>query len=216
MVVFQYAGHGTQVDDLDGDETEDRLDEAFCPVDFPTGRFLIDDDIRSVFSHVRAGVNVTSFIDCCHSGSITRALVPWRPAGRERAAGEQGRGSSRTHATCRRSIGSSARRQGTRSWHPRHGQRAQARAGPMGAPPACSTSASRRACPTRSRTRRAGAGQFTSRAARLLAEGGPITHAAFIDRVLTAFGTAPPQHPVLDCAPAARDYRLLEPAVVGA
>ena len=61
-----------------------------------------------------------------------------------------------------------------------------------------------------------GAGQFTTRAARLLAEGGAITHATFIERVTTAFGAAPAQHPVLDCAPAARDHRLLEPAVVGA
>ena len=67
VVVFQFAGHGTQVDDIDGDELHHRLDEAFCPVDFPAGRFLIDDDVRAVFSGVRAGVNVTSFIDRCHS-----------------------------------------------------------------------------------------------------------------------------------------------------
>jgi hypothetical protein len=60
-----------------------------------------------------------------------------------------------------------------------------------------------------------GAGQFTTRAARLLAEGGPVTHAAFIDRVVSDFGASPAQHPVLDCAPTAREHRLLEAAVIG-
>ena len=36
IVVIQYAGHGTQVKDLDGDET-DGQDEALVPVDFGTG-----------------------------------------------------------------------------------------------------------------------------------------------------------------------------------
>jgi hypothetical protein len=60
-----------------------------------------------------------------------------------------------------------------------------------------------------------GAGQFTTRAARLLAEGGPVTHAAFIERVVSDFGASPAQHPVLDCAPTAREHGLLEPAVLG-
>ena len=75
VIVFQFAGHGTQVDDLDRDE-DDSLDEAFCPADFADGRLLIDDDIKSVVASMQPGVNLTCFIDCCHSGTITRALVP--------------------------------------------------------------------------------------------------------------------------------------------
>src|SRR5262249_11783545 len=60
VLVFQYAGHGTRVPDVDGDETSGR-DSALCPIDFPTGRFLIDDDVRAVFQHLPDGVNLTCF-----------------------------------------------------------------------------------------------------------------------------------------------------------
>jgi hypothetical protein len=47
VLVFQFAGHGTQVPDLDGDE-DDAKDEALCPVDVYDGAFVIDDDIWEV------------------------------------------------------------------------------------------------------------------------------------------------------------------------
>ncbi len=73
-LVFHYSGHGTEVPDLDGDEGVDgnRNDQAFVPVDFEDGAFLIDDDIRDLFDVLPAGVSLTVFIDCCHSGTITR------------------------------------------------------------------------------------------------------------------------------------------------
>jgi hypothetical protein len=73
VLVFHYSGHGTQVRDTDGDE-EDGTDEALVPVDFQDGAFLIDDDLREIFDALAPGVNLTCFIDCCHSGSITRML----------------------------------------------------------------------------------------------------------------------------------------------
>ncbi|MGH7553094.1 MAG: caspase family protein, partial [Longimicrobiales bacterium] len=66
VLVFQYAGHGTHLADLDGDEPGGR-DSALCPVDFPSGGCLIDDDVRRIFGHLPAGVNLTCFFDCCHS-----------------------------------------------------------------------------------------------------------------------------------------------------
>jgi hypothetical protein len=39
---FNFSGHGTQVEDLDGDE-EDGFDEALCPSDFDTAGTLTDD-----------------------------------------------------------------------------------------------------------------------------------------------------------------------------
>jgi hypothetical protein len=73
VIVFQYSGHGTQVPDLDGDENG-QPDQAFVPVDFEDGAFLIDDEVRNILGDVPDGVNLTCFIDCCHSGSITRML----------------------------------------------------------------------------------------------------------------------------------------------
>ena len=73
VLVLQYSGHGTQVTDLDGDESDGK-DEALVPYDFDSGAFLIDDDLRAVFSQLPEGVNLTCFIDCCHSGTITRML----------------------------------------------------------------------------------------------------------------------------------------------
>ncbi|HJX29739.1 MAG TPA: caspase family protein, partial [Thermoanaerobaculia bacterium] len=52
VLVFQFAGHGVQVPDLDGSEIEDSKDEAFCPIDFATGALLIDDDVAEVFDRI--------------------------------------------------------------------------------------------------------------------------------------------------------------------
>ena len=60
----------------------------------------------------------------------------------------------------------------------------------------------------------AGAGQFTTRAVRVLGESGRMTHNAFFDRVTALFGTGAVQHPVLDCAPASRTTMLLEPCAM--
>lgn len=72
-LVFQYAGHGTSVDDVNGDEA-DGTDEALVPIDFPSGRFFIDDDIGEIIDTLPAGVTLTCFMDCCHSGTNTRAF----------------------------------------------------------------------------------------------------------------------------------------------
>jgi len=60
--------------DLDADE-EDREDEAICPVDFATGALYIDDDIARVLRQLPDGVNLSFFMDCCHSGTNTRFAV---------------------------------------------------------------------------------------------------------------------------------------------
>ncbi len=76
VLVFQFSGHGTRVPDIDGDEGPDGdgNDQAFVPVDFEDGAFLIDDDVRAIFDLLPAGVNLAVFADCCHSGTITRIL----------------------------------------------------------------------------------------------------------------------------------------------
>jgi hypothetical protein len=77
-LVVQFAGHGTQVEDLDGDEKledpTDDLDEALVPYDYATGRFVIDDDLARIFDRLPKGAGLTCFMDCCHSGTITRMM----------------------------------------------------------------------------------------------------------------------------------------------
>ena len=74
VLVFQYAGHGTRLPDVNGEEDDD-TDEAIVPVDHEDGALLIDDDFREIFSRVPDGVTLTCFMDCCHSGSNTRIFA---------------------------------------------------------------------------------------------------------------------------------------------
>jgi hypothetical protein len=72
-VVIQYAGHGTQVPDLSGDES-DRLDEAWVPYDYDAGQALVDDEIGGLIdAHTPDGVSLVLITDCCHSASNSRA-----------------------------------------------------------------------------------------------------------------------------------------------
>src|SRR5262249_1811985 len=73
VLAFHYSGHGTTLEDDDGDE-RDGQDEAMVPVDFGDGRFIRDDDLREIFTQLAEGVSLTCFMDCCHSGTITRVL----------------------------------------------------------------------------------------------------------------------------------------------
>jgi hypothetical protein len=64
---IHYSGHGTQLQDRNGDEV-DGLDEAIVPVDYPTAGMIIDDDL---FNLVRS-IKCKAFLvfDSCHSGSV--------------------------------------------------------------------------------------------------------------------------------------------------
>ena len=89
VIVFQYAGHGTQLHDIDGDEAmqdeHDNLDEALVPIDFDQAACILDDDIAAITAALPEGVNLTSFIDCCHSGTVTRMLIGGAHAARNAA-----------------------------------------------------------------------------------------------------------------------------------
>ncbi len=72
-VVIQYAGHGTQVPDKSGDES-DNLDEAWVMHDFALGNVLTDDEIGGLIDEFEsAGIQFVLITDCCHSGTGTRA-----------------------------------------------------------------------------------------------------------------------------------------------
>lgn len=64
---FHYSGHGSQIRDVSGDES-DRLDEVLVPIDFRRSGFIVDDEI---FTIVRNSKCKTILIfDSCHSGSV--------------------------------------------------------------------------------------------------------------------------------------------------
>jgi hypothetical protein len=71
--VFHFSSHGTQVDDQSGDEWE-CLDEVIVPYDHDWDKPFRDDDLRAIFEKIPAGVAFTFIADCCHSGSIQKAL----------------------------------------------------------------------------------------------------------------------------------------------
>jgi hypothetical protein len=75
VLLFHYSGHGANVPDKDGDEA-DRRDEILCPTDLDWKDPLLDDWLRKAFNKLPAGVNLTVIMDCCHSGTNTRAILP--------------------------------------------------------------------------------------------------------------------------------------------
>lgn len=72
-LLFHFSGHGSQIRDRDGDELKDRLDEILCPHDMDwDGTYIVDDDLKELFSGLPKGVNLEVLLDCCHSGTGTR------------------------------------------------------------------------------------------------------------------------------------------------
>jgi uncharacterized caspase-like protein len=75
VLLLHYSGHGANVPDDDGDEADHR-DEILCPTDLDWKDPLRDDWLRTTFDRMKPGVSLTVIMDCCHSGSNTRAILP--------------------------------------------------------------------------------------------------------------------------------------------
>lgn len=77
VVAIQFAGHGTSVPDLNGDEVDSfgTNDEALCPIDVFDGQLVLDDDLAVVWDAIPDGVSVSLFFDSCHSGTANRKLT---------------------------------------------------------------------------------------------------------------------------------------------
>src|SRR5262245_38995569 len=69
IFLLTYSGHGSQVTDEDGDET-DGWDETWVLWD----RMLIDDELYQLFSQFAAGVRIFMLSDSCHSGTVARMI----------------------------------------------------------------------------------------------------------------------------------------------
>lgn len=74
-LLLHYSGHGSNVPDDNGDEADHR-DEILCPTNLDWDDPLSDDWLRTTFNKLRAGVSLTVIMDCCHSGTNTRAITP--------------------------------------------------------------------------------------------------------------------------------------------
>jgi hypothetical protein len=75
VAVLHYSGHGSHVPDDNGDESDGR-DETLCPADLDWDDPFRDDWLRKTLNGMNAGVRLTVIMDCCHSGTNTRAIVP--------------------------------------------------------------------------------------------------------------------------------------------
>lgn len=83
VLLFYYAGHGSQVRNSATDEP-DGLDESLVPADSRAGALDIrDKELRPLFNRMLdRGARLTVILDNCHSGSGARGLAPGaRPRG---------------------------------------------------------------------------------------------------------------------------------------
>ena len=75
VVVFTYSGHGTQVMDVSGDES-DAYDEALYAYDGS----VVDDDLRTIINKINPQATLVIISDSCFSGTVTRlAAVDAKP-----------------------------------------------------------------------------------------------------------------------------------------
>lgn len=70
VFLLSYSGHGGQVPDVNGDET-DGMDETWCLFD----RMMLDDELYRCWSEFQPGVRVFVLSDSCHSGTVARMYM---------------------------------------------------------------------------------------------------------------------------------------------
>ena len=66
-IVIHYSGHGSQVKDIDGDESSG-MDSVVVPCDYPTAGFITDDMLFSIIQKIKC--RTLLFFDSCNSGSV--------------------------------------------------------------------------------------------------------------------------------------------------
>lgn len=205
VIVFQYSGHGTRLPDVSGDELggdSPNEDEAICPYDFVSGAFLIDDDVGEIFNRLPSGVNLTCFMDCCHSGTISRFAVGTTPGATIAQPGERQRFI----------VASDDVKQAHRRFREGLGRR---RTISTGGPSLMKEVVFSACLSSEVAWESAGHGEFTERALRILQSGiDGMSNEQFEQRVTAEFGSVPRQHARLYCAPSARTVRLLQPLSV--
>ncbi|MDZ4755190.1 MAG: caspase family protein [Phycisphaerae bacterium] len=214
VVVMQYAGHGTRIRDVDGDEADGDtpgFDEAMVPFDYEAGAFVIDDDLAEVFRAAPRGVNITCIFDCCHSGTMNRIFAA--PLGIDAAPADCTDQRRRflpvnevltsRHVAFRAQLAAAAR-----------GMSASRNARGVHAASEVFFSACRS---SESAWESNGHGDFTRIATRILQKStaelgnGAITNEGLLESVRSAFGTMARQLPELHCGDERRSLPLLAP-----
>lgn len=74
LLVLQYSGHGTRIEN----PTTGGFDEALCPVDFDQGYLILDDEIGAKIETLSDYVRLTCFFDCCHASTMTNLFATSR------------------------------------------------------------------------------------------------------------------------------------------
>ncbi|KAH7920516.1 hypothetical protein BV22DRAFT_1039793 [Leucogyrophana mollusca] len=83
---FHYSGHGGQVPDEDGDET-DGFDEVIYPVDYKKAGVIVDDEMhRIMVKSLPMGCRLTAVFDSCHSGTALDLPYIYHSNGRLRGS----------------------------------------------------------------------------------------------------------------------------------
>lgn len=79
---IHYSGHGSRVQDQNGDEV-DGYDEVIFPQDYAHTGTIIDDDLHeTLIRPLPPGCRLTAVFDSCHSGSILDIPFPYHSDGR--------------------------------------------------------------------------------------------------------------------------------------
>jgi hypothetical protein len=69
-IFFHYSGHGSWVEDNNGDE-EDGHDECLVPIDYKRSGMLYDDQINDLLEqYLTSNTKLFTIIDACHSGTM--------------------------------------------------------------------------------------------------------------------------------------------------
>ena len=75
-VYIHYSGHGSYVQDTNGDE-KDKQDECLIPCDVEKAGPISDDYINRIFSSFNPITRIICVFDCCHSGTIGDVKYSW-------------------------------------------------------------------------------------------------------------------------------------------
>lgn len=217
VVVIQYAGHGTYVPDLDGDEDDDAgpTDEALCPVDFRAGSVIIDDDLAQIWDLIPEGVAVTLLFDSCHSGTANRGGRPETAPPARNARARLVRPDAELERDYARSRGvplGDDRRERARELVLRS-EPARARNTTRNRPTAIRREVLISAClPNEVAMERDGHGVFTAAALDVLARGETLTNRGFVDAVVAELGVRT-QTPLLTADDVLAARPLFAPAI---
>jgi len=74
-VFIHFSGHGSQIQDFNGDEVQDHLDETLVPFDGRTHGVpdILDDELEDLLAQLQVQ-SALVVLDSCHSGTATRGL----------------------------------------------------------------------------------------------------------------------------------------------